>query len=202
MESIEIGLWVSGFLLLLVVLGMRVAFAAGVAGMVGLIWFFWNKFDYAPDRFGKALGIAVKTLLEQGTDRSYLGADKIDGTVEECLRFDPPLHMFTRYAYEEVEVSGHTFQRGDQVALLLGAANRDEGKWEDADRFNPGRPVATTVAFGSGVHFCVGAPLARLEMKIALPILFERLPDLRLDGLPQYGDVYHFHGLTGLKVTY
>ena len=149
-----------------------------------------------------ALGIAVKTLLEQGTDRSYLGADKIDGTVEECLRFDPPLHMFTRYAYEEVEVAGHTFQRGEQVALLLGAANRDEGKWEDADRFNPGRPVATNVAFGSGVHFCVGAPLARLEMKIALPILFERLPDLRLDGLPQYGDVYHFHGLTGLKVTY
>jgi len=149
-----------------------------------------------------SLGIAVKTLLEQGTDLSYLGEDKIDGTIEECLRFDPPLHMFTRYAYEEVEVAGHTFQRGDQVALLLGAANRDEGKWEEADRFNPNRPVATNVAFGSGVHFCVGAPLARLEMKIALPILFERLPDLKLDGLPQYGDVYHFHGLTGLKVTY
>lgn len=149
-----------------------------------------------------SLGIAVKTLLEQGTDLSYLGADKIDGTIEECLRFDPPLHMFTRYAYEEVEVAGHTFQRGDQVALLLGAANRDEDKWENADRFNPDRPVATNVAFGTGVHFCVGAPLARLEMKIALPILFERLPDLKLDGLPQYGDVYHFHGLTGLKVTY
>lgn len=149
-----------------------------------------------------SLGIAVKTLLEQGTDLSYLGEDKIDATIEECLRFDPPLHMFTRYAYEEVEVAGHTFQRGDQVALLLGAANRDEGKWEEADRFNPDRPVATNVAFGSGVHFCVGAPLARLEMKIALPILFERLPDLKLDGLPQYGDVYHFHGLTGLKVTY
>jgi unspecific monooxygenase len=58
------------------------------------------------------------------------------------------------------------------------------------------------VAFGSGVHFCVGAPLARLEMKIALPILFERLPDLRLDGAPQYGDVYHFHGLIGLRVRY
>jgi len=149
-----------------------------------------------------SLGLAVKTLLEQGTDASYLAADKIDGTIEESLRFDPPLHMFTRYAYEEVEVAGHTFQRGDQVALLLGAANRDPGKWEDPQVFNPGRPVATNVAFGSGVHFCVGAPLARLEMKIALPILFDRLPNLALNGAPQYGDVYHFHGLSALRVKY
>jgi unspecific monooxygenase len=149
-----------------------------------------------------SLGLAVKTLLEQGTDASYLSEDQIDGTIEESLRFDPPLHMFTRYAYEEVEVAGHTFQRGDQVALLLGAANRDPGKWEDPQVFNPGRPVATNVAFGSGVHFCVGAPLARLEMKIALPILFDRLPNLALDGAPQYGDVYHFHGLSALQVKY
>ena len=61
MDPIEIGLWVSGFLMLLVVLGMRVAFAAGVAGLVGLIWIFWAKFGYDPARFGKALTIAVKT---------------------------------------------------------------------------------------------------------------------------------------------
>jgi unspecific monooxygenase len=149
-----------------------------------------------------SLGIAVKTLLEQNTPREALSDEAIDGAIEESLRFDPPLHMFTRYAYEEVEVAGHTFKRGDQVALLLGAANRDPDKWDDPEVFKPTRPVATNVAFGSGVHFCVGAPLARLEMKIALPILFERLPNLRLDGSPQYGDVYHFHGLSGLRVTY
>ncbi|MCG7491990.1 cytochrome P450 [Thalassobius sp. Cn5-15] len=149
-----------------------------------------------------SLGIAVKTLLEQKTPLDVLSNAAIDGTIEESLRFDPPLHMFTRYAYEEVEVAGHTFKRGDQVALLLGAANRDPGKWDDPEVFNPARPVATNVAFGSGVHFCVGAPLARLELKIALPILFERLPGLKLDGAPQYGDVYHFHGLSGLRVTY
>jgi unspecific monooxygenase len=149
-----------------------------------------------------SLGIAVKTLLEQNTPREALSDEAIDGAIEESLRFDPPLHMFTRYAYEEVEVAGHTFKRGDQVALLLGAANRDPDKWDDPEVFKPTRPVATNVAFGSGVHFCVGAPLARLEMKIALPILFERLPNLRLDGAPQYGDVYHFHGLSGLRVTY
>lgn len=149
-----------------------------------------------------SLGIAVKTLLEQNTPREALLDEAIDGTIEESLRFDPPLHMFTRYAYEEVEVVGHSFKRGDQVALLLGAANRDPDKWDDPEVFNPARPVTTNVAFGSGVHFCVGAPLARLEMKIALPILFERLPDLRLDGAPQYGDVYHFHGLSGLRVRY
>ncbi|MDX1782077.1 MAG: TRAP transporter large permease [Thalassovita sp.] len=61
METIEIGLWVSGFMLVIVLLGMRVAFAAGIAGLIGLVWIFWNKFDYDPNRFGKALTIAVKT---------------------------------------------------------------------------------------------------------------------------------------------
>lgn len=149
-----------------------------------------------------SLGIAVKTLLEHGTAPDALSADRIDALVEETLRFDPPLHMFTRYAYEEVEVAGHTFKRGDQVALLLGAANRDPGKWEDPQLFQPKRPIATNVAFGSGVHFCVGAPLARLELRAALPVLFERLPDLKLDGTPEFGDVYHFHGLKSLKVSY
>ena len=149
-----------------------------------------------------SMGNAVKTLLETGTNRTCLGPDGIDRTVEECLRFDPPLHMFTRYAYEEVTVSGHTFRRGDQVALLLGAANRDPAIWPDPNRFDPERAIVTNAAFGGGLHFCVGAPLARLELKIALPVLFERLPELALGEPPRYADVYHFHGLGALKVTY
>jgi unspecific monooxygenase len=93
---------------------------------------------------------------------------------------------------------GHTFQRGDQVGLLLAAANRDPGVWEKPAKFLPGRPVKPNATFGAGLHFCVGAPLARLELKIALPILFERLPRLRIAAAPAYADVYHFHGLKSL----
>jgi len=147
-----------------------------------------------------ALGNGAKTLLEQGTDRACLGPENIAGTVEEILRYDPPLHMFTRYAYEDVTAYGHSFKRGDQVALLLGAANRDPDVWPEPDRFDPARPVQTNAAFGGGLHFCVGAPLARLEMQIALPILFARCPRLALTAPPTYSDTYHFHGLTRLTV--
>lgn len=147
-----------------------------------------------------ALGNGVKTMLQQGWDSAWLAPEGIERLVEEILRFDPPLHMFTRYAYEEAEVMGHTFQRGDQVALLLGAANRDPSAEDDPELFDPTRPARTNTAFGGGLHFCVGAPLARLEMQIALPILFERCPNLKLAADPEYRNSYHFHGLTRLMV--
>ncbi|MFD1912338.1 cytochrome P450 [Halodurantibacterium flavum] len=147
-----------------------------------------------------SLGIAVKTLLETGTGAEWLAPDRVEDTIEECLRHDPPLHLFQRIAYEDIEVMGHVFHRGDRVACLLGAANRDPGMWNEPHRFNPGRPRKTNLAFGSGLHFCVGAPLARLELQIALPILFARLPGLRLAAAPEYADTYHFHGLTALHL--
>ena len=147
------------------------------------------------------LGNGVKTLLETATPASALAPDRIEATVEEILRFDPALHLFTRWAYEEVDVMGHRFQRGDQVGLLLAAANRDPGVWEDPGRFNPGRIAKPNATFGAGLHFCVGAPLARLELQISLPILFRRLPQLRLSGPPSYADVYHFHGLKSLNLV-
>ena len=146
------------------------------------------------------LGNGVKTLLQTGTDPACLSADRLDATVEELLRFDPRLHMFTRYAYENITVLGHEFTRGDQVALLLGAANHDPVIWPDPDRFDPTRAIVTNATFGGGLHFCVGAPLARLEMQIALPILFDRCPGLSLTQAPEYSDSYHFHGLTRLMV--
>ncbi len=143
------------------------------------------------------IGNGVKTLLETGNTVTPANAETC---VEEILRFDPALHMFTRWAYEDIEVMGHTFHRGDQVALLLAAANRDPGVWDDPAEFQPNRPIKPITTFGAGLHFCVGAPLARLELQIALPILFQRLPKLRLVEAPLYGDVYHFHGLTKLMV--
>jgi cytochrome P450 len=144
------------------------------------------------------IGNGVKTLLENGT---RISADTAETCIEEVLRYDPPLHMFTRYAYEEVEVFGHTFQRGDEVALMLGAANRDPAVWQAPDRFDPLRPIQTNTSFGAGLHFCVGAPLARLEMQIALPILFDALPGLKLVEPPRYANLYHFHGLEALRVS-
>ncbi len=147
-----------------------------------------------------SLGNGVKTALELGLDRSVFQPGVTDGTVEEILRYDPPLHMFTRYAYEDVTLFDHSFKRGDEVALLLGAANRDPAVWTNPDQFDPTRPVVTNTSFGGGLHFCVGAPLARLEMRVALSILFNRCPSLRLSEAPAYDNTYHFHGLQRLIV--
>ena len=145
------------------------------------------------------IGNGVKTLLQTGT-AAALAPETLETCVEEILRFDPALHMFTRWAYADVEVMGHTFRRGDQVALLLAAANRDPAHWDHPAQFIPSRAARPHVSFGAGLHFCVGAPLARLELQIALPLLFQRRPKLRLASPPVYGDVYHFHGLTALMV--
>ena len=140
------------------------------------------------------LGNGVKTLLEQGVTR-------IDaGTVEEIIRFDPPLHMFTRWVTQDVTLFGHAFRRGDQVACLLAAANHDPIAYPDPARFDPARDGPPNASFGGGLHFCVGAPLARLELLTALRALMERCPTLRLDEPPAYADVYHFHGLARLMV--
>ena len=147
------------------------------------------------------IGNGVKTLLETATPHTALAPGAIAGTVEEVLRYDPALHMFTRWAYEDVAVAGHIFHRGDRVGLLLAAANRDLRAWDHPADFRPDRPVKPHASFGAGLHFCVGAPLARLELQTALPILFQRHPRLHLTNAPRYADVYHFHGLTRLDVT-
>lgn len=146
-----------------------------------------------------SLGNGVKALLENGLTASEQG---IDPLVEEVLRFDPPLHMFTRWAYEDIELGRFTIPAGAQVGCLLAAANRDPEIWDNPAEFRMDRPVKPNSSFGAGAHFCVGAPLARLELRLALPILFDRLPNLHLIGTPTYGDVYHFHGLSALQVGY
>lgn len=151
-----------------------------------------------------AIGNGVKTLLQQ--DRCWIEALKDEGGVkavtEEILRFDAPLHMFTRYALAPCKIGPAKLETGDVVGLLLGAANRDPRRFAEPDRFDPGRPDGGHVSFGGGIHFCIGAPLARLELQLALPILFERLPHLRLAEPPRYADRYHFHGLATLNVAF
>ncbi len=148
-----------------------------------------------------SLGIAVKTLLEHDTPRDALSEDKIDGTIEELLRYDPPLHLFQRWVYEDTTFLGHALKRGDKIGLLLGAANRDPDAFLRPTTFDPNRKVKQNTSFGAGIHFCVGAPLARLEMRVALPRLFERCPTLRLTEPPVYANTWHFHGLSKLMVA-
>lgn len=146
------------------------------------------------------IGNGVKALLTLGDAPALVAPDRVEATVEEILRHDPALHLFTRWAYEDVEAMGHRFRRGDRVGLLLAAANRDPAQWDSPAAFRPSRPAKPSASFGAGLHFCVGAPLARLELQVALPILFARHPGLRLAEKPVYADVYHFHGLQRLML--
>lgn len=144
-----------------------------------------------------AIGNGLKTLLELGI-RENIG----EGHIEETMRIDAPLHLFTRYALEDLDYAGIRFRKGEVVGLMLGAANRDPRRFPEPDRFIAARSPNPHVSFGAGIHFCIGAPLARLEMQIAMPILFQRLPGLRLAETPRYRNTYHFHGLEALRVTW
>jgi cytochrome P450 len=150
-----------------------------------------------------AIGNGVKTMLEQAVDVNHWMSSE-EGTrtlVEESLRFDPPLYMFSRYVLEDMHYQGRDFKQGEVVGLLLGAANRDAVKFADPHHFDLQRGGIGQVSFGAGIHFCVGAPLARLEVEIAIRCLFARLPGVRLAAKPEYADRYHFHGLERLELA-
>ena len=148
-----------------------------------------------------SLGNGVKILLENKNFKiNWHNATKVNQLVEEILRFDPPLHMFTRYAYEQIDLGDYTVKKGEEIALVLGATGRDKAVWSHPQYFDPYRTIKKNTAFGGGIHFCVGASLARLEMQIALPMLFTKYPKMQLADKPRYADVYHFHGLEKLYV--
>jgi cytochrome P450 len=123
--------------------------------------------------------------------------------VEEILRYDGPSGAMTRVAREDVAIDGVKIARGDRLFLMINAANRDPRQFEDADRFDVTRDPNRHVAFGAGIHFCVGAPLARLEAQIAVPALLSALPDLALaTNAPSWLDSLVFRGVTSLPVTF
>ena len=143
-----------------------------------------------------AIGNGAALLLARRTRPS----SDADALAEEVLRFDPPLHLFTRHAKEDADLLGHRFAAGEPVGALLASANRDPAAHEAPDVFDPSRAPRPHAAFGAGTHFCVGAPLARLELRLALRVLLERRPELVLAEPPRYAPTYHFHGLERLIV--
>ena len=144
-----------------------------------------------------SIGNGIKALLELAIMEPIT-----EPIIEEILRYDAPLHLFTRYALEDMEYAGIKLKKGEEVGLMLGAANRDPSRFESPDQFITSRETNPHVSFGAGIHFCIGAPLARLEMLIALQTLFKRLPNLKVAASPHYKNVYHFHGLEELRVTF
>lgn len=120
--------------------------------------------------------------------------------IEELLRFDSPLHLFERTAKEDTEIGGVEIKAGQKIAALLGSANRDPEMFEQADRFDIRRDPNNHIAFGAGIHFCLGAPLARLELAVTAPRIIERLPNLRLAGEPVQRDTFVLRGYHSIPV--
>ncbi|GAA3076936.1 cytochrome P450 [Rhizobium viscosum] len=150
------------------------------------------------------IGNSVRIILDSGYDPAELFRDETatERTVEESLRICAPVHIFQRWALEPAEIDGIEFKRGDKVSMILAAANLDPAKFSDPLAFKPDRNEAPNLSFGAGIHFCIGAPLARLELNVVLPILFKRLPGLKLAKTPVVKDVYHFHGLDRLDLVW
>jgi cytochrome P450 len=127
----------------------------------------------------KLLGNLADQLTRHPQAKALLVADPswAPNAVEEMLRYDTSTHMMARTLTRDVELHGRRMEAGRKVALLLASANRDERRWRDPDVFDVRRDTADHVAFGFGVHFCLGAALARLEARVALEELLARLPD-------------------------
>ena len=121
--------------------------------------------------------------------------------LEEFLRFDSPLQLFERTATSDTEINGVAIRQGQKIAALLGAANRDPDVFENADSMGLTREPNQHIAFGAGIHFCIGAPLARLEMNISLPALIERFPALELAGEPTRHPTFVLRGYDAIPVS-
>ncbi|MFM8782708.1 MAG: cytochrome P450 [Actinomycetota bacterium] len=150
-------------------------------------------------------GNGMVALLRNEAERARLfnDPDKFSPTaVEEFLRFDSPLQYFERTAINECEISGVTVKQGQKIVSLLGSANRDESVFERADQFDVSRQPNPHIGFGAGIHFCVGAPLARLEMSISLPLLIKRFPNLNLAREPQRRPAFSLRGYTKVMANF
>ena len=120
--------------------------------------------------------------------------------VDEFLRFDSPLHLFERTATEDTEVGGVLVKEGQKIAALLGSANHDEEVFENPTKLDLSRSPNPHIGFGAGIHFCIGAPLARLEMSTALPILINAFPNLELASEPKQRETFVLRGYESVMV--
>lgn len=150
------------------------------------------------------IGNGMLALLQNDDQLQKLRQDAslVASAVEELLRFDSPLQRQTRVAKEDLELHGNTIRQGQPILSMLGAANRDPGRFDDPNRLDIGRRNNGHVAFGSGIHYCLGAPLSRLEGQIAFTSIVQRFPNMRLAGpVQQWRENMSVRGLISLPCT-
>jgi cytochrome P450 len=148
-------------------------------------------------------GNGLLALLQHPEQMSALRANltAVPRAVEEMLRYDPPLHLFHRYVLEDLTIAGTSLQRGAKVGLLYGSANRDPAAFGEPDAFRVARAPNRHLAFGAATHFCLGAPLARLELTTLFRVLLARCSRITLvDDAPAYRQGLVFRGLQTLPV--
>ncbi len=151
------------------------------------------------------IGVGMYHLLQNPDQLEQLRSDpsKVSAAVEELLRYVSPVHMLARRALQEVTIRDVTIPLDGSLYLLVGAANRDPEKFADPEKLDINRPIVRSLGFGYGIHFCLGAALARLEGQVAFEAIIRRLPDLRIVGdTPQFRPNYFLRGLTALPVAF
>ena len=149
-------------------------------------------------------GNGMVALLEREAQYALLRANP-DGlaatAVEEFLRFDAPLHLFERTATADTEIGGVEIKKGQKIASLLGSANRDENHFANADQMDITRDPNPHIGFGAGIHFCLGGPLARLEMGIALPKLVKAFPNMQIASDPVRRPTFVLRGYESVAIS-
>jgi len=149
-----------------------------------------------------ANGVAAFADHPHEWTRFRAGTVKTMSVVEEVLRWDPPLQLFRRWVLEDGVVFADTeIPRGTRVGLLIGAANRDPARYEAAERFDIGRGEPSHLAFGGGIHFCLGAPLARLELQVLFEALSRFVPHIELCPEVRRRPGFQFRGYSALPIA-
>jgi len=151
-----------------------------------------------------AFGNGMVAALERPDQAELLRKNSraiTDTALEEFMRFDAPLHLFERTATVDTELGGVKIEKGQKIAALIGSANRDSAVFESADEMDLTRDPNPHIGFGAGIHFCLGAPLARLEMSVSLPALWEKYPNMQLAGNPVRRPTFVLRGYESVSIS-
>jgi len=151
-----------------------------------------------------AFGNGMVAALERPDQAELLRKNSranTDTALEEFMRFDAPLHLFERTATTDTELGGVKIEKGQKIAALIGSANRDSSVFEKADEMDLTRDPNPHIGFGAGIHFCLGAPLARLEMSVSLPALWEKYPNMQLSGTPVRRPTFVLRGYESVSIS-
>ena len=151
-----------------------------------------------------AFGNGMVAALERPDQADLLRKNSqaiTETALEEFMRFDAPLHLFERTATVDTELGGVKIEKGQKIAALIGSANRDSAVFDRADEMDLTRDPNPHIGFGAGIHFCLGAPLARLEMGVSLPALWEKYPNMQLSGAPVRRPTFVLRGYESVSIS-